>query len=263
VIHNGPDQADAAKKLLTEEITNIYDIGVGRYDVAIAVGPSYQSKRQQAVATQLELLKMLPPELVTSFADLVIRNMDIPQAKELADRAHKLLPPQLQDDDSDPQAMVAKLQGQLQQMGQQGQIMAQKLQEATQIIQTKKVEHDAKTQQVLIQEQNAFNIAKMKAEVELAIAEIETKAQVASERAQALQELHSDLHEAAHETALQTSQQGHEQQQAASQQQADAQSQQSDQQHQQQSQASDPAQQQAMAQQAQESQNAGDGNSGS
>src|SRR5262245_5794322 len=43
-----------------QAIEKIYDIGIGKYDVTVQVGPSYQSKRQEAVASMLELVKSNP-----------------------------------------------------------------------------------------------------------------------------------------------------------------------------------------------------------
>ena len=42
------------------DIKKVYDIGTGRYDVAVSVGPSYQSKRQEAVASQMALVQAFP-----------------------------------------------------------------------------------------------------------------------------------------------------------------------------------------------------------
>ncbi|MDP9159471.1 MAG: hypothetical protein M3O09_04485, partial [Acidobacteriota bacterium] len=111
VIHNGADQADQAQALLTDKIKKIYDIGVGDYDIVIDVGPNFKTKREQAVSSQLEFLKLLPPQVAVNYTDLVAGNMDWPQAKEFAARAKKMLPPQLQDqDDGDPEAKLQQMQ---------------------------------------------------------------------------------------------------------------------------------------------------------
>ena len=103
VIHSGADQADAANKLATENaITEIHDIGKGKYDITITVGPSFQSKRQEAVASQLDFVRSAP-ETLPIVGDLIVRNMDWPQADEFADRMKKMLPPQLQDDENQNQ----------------------------------------------------------------------------------------------------------------------------------------------------------------
>lgn len=259
IIHNGPDQADAAQALLTDDIKKIYDIGTGRYDVIISVGPTYQSKRQEAVSTQLNLLKSMPPQIVPTLLDLVVRNMDIPQSKEMADRLKKMLPPNLQDgDESDPAVQVNKLQAQLQQMGQQHQQLVQALEHSNEIIKTKQVEQSGKVQIAQAQSQADMAIQKMKIDAQIAIAEIQTKAQSAVERAQMFKDIWTELHGSAHEAGMQAADQAHERGMATQQQTADQQAQQSDQQQDQQSQQADQQHQQQMAQQAQESQN-GDG----
>lgn len=232
VIHNGKEQAQAAQQLLTDQIRKIYDIGVGQYDVTISVGPSYQTKRQEAVSTQLNLLKTIPQELAPIGLDLIVRNMDIPQAKELADRFKKMLPPQLQDgDEGDPAVQLQKANAQLQQMGQQHQLLVQHLQEATQIINTKQVEQQGKLETVKLQEASAQTIEKMKLDAQITMAEINTKAQEASERMKWEREMWLELHGSAHEIGLQKDQQQHQQELAQQQQAAQAQGQQADQQH--------------------------------
>ena len=253
ITHNGPDQAEEAQKLVTDKISKIYDIGVGRYDVIISVGPTYQSKRQQASETQIQLLQHMPPQMVPMFMDLVIRNMDIPQAGEMADRAKKLLPPALQDgDESDPKTQVNKLQAQIQQLSQQHQQLTQALEHSNQIIQTKQVEQQGKVQIEMAKSQNDMNIEKMKIDAQIAIAEINTNAQSAVERAQMFKDIWTELHGSAHELGMQASQQSHEQQMATQQQGADQQAQASDQAAASSSQAADQQHEATMAQQSQQ-----------
>ena len=245
VTHNGPDQEEEAKKLAEQEgIKKIYDIGTGTYDIAFSVGPTYQSKRQEAVATQMDFLKSLPPQIVPLLLDLVMRNMDIPQNNEIADRLKKMLPPQLQGgDDSDPEVRAQKAEAQVQQLGQQHQQLTQALQQATQEIHTKQVEQQGKLEAVKIQEASAQTIQKMQLDAKIAIAEIDAKAQSMSERQQWVQDIWSELHGSAHEAALQIQDQTHQKAMADQQAQQAQQTQQSDQQH-----------EQGMAQRAQEAQ---------
>lgn len=254
VIHNGPTQAAAAQRLVTEKIKNIYDIGVGKYDVTISVGPSFQTKRQEAVATQLELMKSLPQNLAPMVVDLVVRNMDIPQSKEMADRLKKMLPQQLQDDDeSDPEVKVQKLEQTLQQMSQQHELLTKALQEAHQVITTKQVENQAKAQIAQLQEESAQAIAKMNNDAKVAVAEISTKSQEVSERIQWLQSVWSDLHGAAHDAATQAADQQHEKGLQQEQQAHEAQMGQQDAAHQSQLQAEGSQQQGELAAQQQDS----------
>lgn len=70
--------------------------------VRVIMGPSYASKRQEAVA-QLTALIQAMPELGAISGDIIARNMDVDGAEELAKRAKALLPPavlQMEDPES-------------------------------------------------------------------------------------------------------------------------------------------------------------------
>jgi hypothetical protein len=188
-------------------VKKVYDIGTGRYDVTVSVGPSYQTKRQEAVAAQMALVQAYP-QAMQIVGDLIVRNMDWPQAQEMADRLKKMLPQQLQGgDQSDPEAQLQQAQAQLQQFAQQHDLLVKALQDATDRIKTDQVKQQAQVQ-----------IAQLNNETKIAIAEISTKAQIAIERAKTVQGVWSELHGSAHDLALQKDQQGHEQDMAATQQ---------------------------------------------
>lgn len=267
IIHNGEDQEEAAQKLAQttaqqnappappqqpgapavtptpQQIMKIYDIGVGRYDVVISVGPTYQSKRQEAVATQMDLLKALPPQQAAITTDLLVRNMDIPQASEIADRIKKTLPPNIvEGDQGDPKVQVQQLQAQLQQMGQQHQIMAQALTEATESVKTKQAEQQAKMSIAQMEQATKENIVRMQEATKLAVAQINASKDVNQTIAEQEIAQYELLHNAAHDIALQKDQQEHQQGMAQQQAANAAQSQQSDQQFQQQQTAQQQAQ---------------------
>ncbi len=119
-------------------------LGKGKYDVTIDTGPSYQTKRQEAVADMLDLTKSVPGAMQNAL-DLLVRNMDWPEAQKIADRLKKLLPPGLaENDDKDqaplpPQAQQAIAQAQ-HIMQQQSQLIAQQ----DDVIKTKKLEIESK-----------------------------------------------------------------------------------------------------------------------
>jgi len=236
VIHNGQDQAQQAQMLAEEnDIHKIYDIGVGRYDVIISVGPTYQSKRQEAVSTQMDLLKVMPPQAGINILDLVVRNMDIPQANEMADRIKKTLPPQItQDDPGDPESQIANLQAQLQQFSQQHQMLSQALQEATEKIKTKEAEQQAKIQIAQLDSMTKQSIVKMQEATKLAVAQINASKDANQSFAENEIKQYQIMHEAAHDAAMQAEEHAHEQQMAESAAQNQSQQQQSDQQFQQQ-----------------------------
>lgn len=83
------------------------DITVGKYRVTVTYGPSYTTKRVEAAET-METIINAHPEILQWAGDLFFENLDIPGGSELAERAKKMLPQQLQDpEDMDPEAKKA------------------------------------------------------------------------------------------------------------------------------------------------------------
>jgi Phage P22-like portal protein len=252
VIHNGPEQADQAQQMLTQQITKAFDISVGRYDVTVSIGPSYQTKRQEAVATEMDLLKVLGPA-AQNILDLVVGEMDIPQAKEIAKRLKMMLPPQLQgDDDTDPQVKLNKMQSTLQQMSQQHELLTKALQDAQKVVETKQIEQQGKMQIAQMQEQTKAAIVKMQEATKLAVAQINASKDLHETIADNEIKQYDLLHSAAHDIALQKDQQAHEQMMGAQQTAADQQSQESDQSHEADMTAANQQHEQTMAEQQQE-----------
>ena len=73
------------------------DLSVGKYDVVVETGPSFNTKRQEAAASMVEFMRV-NPDGGAIIADLLVKNLDWPQAEEIAERLKKLLPPGLADD---------------------------------------------------------------------------------------------------------------------------------------------------------------------
>jgi hypothetical protein len=105
---------DAAGK-----ITNIYNLSVGKYDVAVSTGPSYNTKRQDAFESMAQMTQA-NPNLWGVIGDLLVKNMDWPGADEMAKRMRATIPPEiLQDDENgeaDPQMQLQQMQQQMQEM---------------------------------------------------------------------------------------------------------------------------------------------------
>src|SRR6185437_10862087 len=162
-------EAFAAIAQMDPEIKKIYDIGVGDYDVTVSVGPSYQTKRQEATATGMELLQT-DPQLLPIIGDLVVGEMDIPNAREIAKRMKAMLPPQLQESD-DPDSQQAQLVAQHGQLVQQVHLLSQNLQQATDIIKTKQVEQQGKMSIAQMQATADARLQQMKLEAQIVIAQ--------------------------------------------------------------------------------------------
>lgn len=107
-------------------ISKIFDLGVGRYDVTVDAGPSYETKRQEAVAAILDLVQSFPPIMQVA-GDILIRNMDWSGSKEIAERLKKTMDPAIVDDGKQKGPDAA---AQLEQMGQMVEQLTQALNEA-------------------------------------------------------------------------------------------------------------------------------------
>jgi hypothetical protein len=100
------------------------DLSVGRYDVVMEAGPSYETMREQGAESLMELMGSPPiAELITKTGpDLLMRSMDFQYAEELADRLAAQTPEGLQkimeNLPKEARAVVQSLSGQNQQLKQ-------------------------------------------------------------------------------------------------------------------------------------------------
>lgn len=138
-----------------------YDLGRGEYDVTVSSGPSYETKRQEAVATILDLARSYP-NIMQIAGDKLVANMDIPAAKEIAERMKKALQPGLDDDKGD-QKIPPQAQAQMQQMNQMIEQLTQQLNHRTQQVEQKTLELESKER---------IEFAKIQANIEIELAKM-------------------------------------------------------------------------------------------
>ena len=93
------------------------DMSVGKYDVRVAVGPSYNTKRQEAAESMMQFVSAMP-QSAQVIGDLVAKNMDWPGADLIAERLKKMLPPGMAEANDD---LTEEEAAQQQQMMQQAQ----------------------------------------------------------------------------------------------------------------------------------------------
>jgi hypothetical protein len=117
-----PTQPEPVKKITDPNnpdivLEKIYNPSVGKYDVVVTTGPSYMTKRQEALESMAQLLQA-NPNLWAVAGDLFVKHMDWPGSQELSKRLAKTIDPKiLQDDDKSPQLQAAEQQ--IQAMGQE------------------------------------------------------------------------------------------------------------------------------------------------
>lgn len=76
------------------------DLTVGEYDVVVSTGPSYATRRAEAAAGMIDMIKAAP-QLMAVAGDLLVKNLDMPGADEVAERLKRALPPGLAGDDGE------------------------------------------------------------------------------------------------------------------------------------------------------------------
>ena len=123
-----PELAEPMKKTEDEEnarVTAIFNPNVGKYDVVAEVGPSYDTRRQEAFDAMTKLLAA-QPALSQVIGDLYMGSADFPNADKLQERMRNWIPPNILG--TGPSEQEQQLQQQLQ----QAQAIIQQLQEQLQ-----------------------------------------------------------------------------------------------------------------------------------
>jgi hypothetical protein len=138
-----PTQQEPVKKIVSPEnpnvvIEKIYNPSVGKYDVCVTTGPSYMTKRQEALDSMSQLLQG-NPALWAVAGDLFIKNMDWPGAQEMSQRFAKTIDPKLLETDDKSPALQAAEQ-QMQAMGQEMEMMHKMLQNVHQSVEMQDLE---------------------------------------------------------------------------------------------------------------------------
>ena len=172
----GEDQSNKAVKINAEYDDNgvikLHDLTTGKYDVTVETGPSFSTKREESANQMMELLRTFPAAAPV-IGDLVAKNLDWPGADQIAERMKIMLPPQIQKMESqkgippEAQAVIASMDGQIQQMQQQ-------MQQGLQMFQQIKGENDR------LKIEMANKQAEISARMEEARMDAETKLQLAS-----------------------------------------------------------------------------------
>ena len=142
MVFAGEENQPPQQPQLPPGVEGIYNLGVGRYDVTVSVGPSFQTRRQAGLDAMVQFVQAYP-DAFPMIGDLLADNMDFPGAKQLAARLKKMLPEQLQDE-IDPSQIPPEVQQHLQQMEAQLKQVMQAYEQAQQTIETDRVKEGAK-----------------------------------------------------------------------------------------------------------------------
>jgi hypothetical protein len=143
----------------------LHDLTAGKYDLIVKSGPSFTTRREEAAQQMMQLVQAFP-DAAPLIGDLVAKNLDWPGAEEIAKRFKKMLPPQLQEQEEQPQ-----IPPQVQQMIEQGQMQMQQMEQAIQQLQQEnqqlQAEKASKQQDMALKQQDG--------EIKVRLAEIDER----------------------------------------------------------------------------------------
>lgn len=127
-------------------IVPVNDMKMGKYDIRIQVGPSYNTKREESRDGMMEFLRV-NPAAAPMVQDLIAKAQDWPDADRFAERLRKALPPGVAEDQEEemtPEQAVAKQQQmQMQQQQMQAQQAAERIAMREAEAKARKAEADA------------------------------------------------------------------------------------------------------------------------
>lgn len=167
-------------------VNNLSD---GRFNVRVTTGPSYTTKRVEAVESMIAFAQAVPgaAEII---ADLIAKNQDWPGAEEISERLKRAMPAELTEDEDDEEQQPdpqAEAMNQLLIRGQEAQVAQQEAQAAKTAAEAEKTQFDAEKVQVDT-EKTFTEIEKLRADIaQIAAAVGLTEAQTDKTEAETVQ----------------------------------------------------------------------------
>lgn len=117
-VKSDPQAQQALQEIRDQQnkvVQRIFNPNVGTYDVVADVGPSFDTKREEAFNATKEIL-VGNPQLVQVIGDLLFKSADFPMADELQERLKNWIPANIRGEGPPPE--VQQMQQQMQQMDQ-------------------------------------------------------------------------------------------------------------------------------------------------
>jgi hypothetical protein len=129
------DSEQASAKTMQEGKVASINLGVGRYDVRVKIGPSFTTIREE-LGVKLQELGKGNPVLAAALMPMLMKLNDLPEADKIARVAIAMLPPEVQKayHEEDTGEIPAAAKATIDQQGQQITQMAQAMDQAGQVI---------------------------------------------------------------------------------------------------------------------------------
>lgn len=138
----------------------IADVTIGRYDVRMDTGPSYNTQREQNFQMIMQLLSM-NPQLFAIIGDILLQNSPLLNAKEIAERIKKTMPPNLLGEEGELNPEQAKAQ--IQQMDQLVQKMTGDLEKLQKLVDDKDQDRQLEMVKAQLQAEKDIQVAQINA----------------------------------------------------------------------------------------------------
>lgn len=136
------------------------DVTIGRYDVRMDTGPSYNTQREQNFQMIMQLLQM-NPQLFAVIGDILLQNSPLLNAKEIAERIKKTMPPNLLGGEGEINPEQAKAQ--IQQMDQVIQKMTADIERLQKLVDDKDQDRQLEMVKVQLQAEKDIQVAQINA----------------------------------------------------------------------------------------------------
>lgn len=172
----GPDEEHRLVRINDPNDPDSIDLAKGKYDVTIATGPAYMTRRLEAANSMLEAVRV-DPQLMQVAGDLIAKAQDWPDADQIAERIKRTIPPQIlgdEEQDGQPAQPNPEQQAAAQQQAMQMQAQQQQMQMELQKQQAELEKAQADAVKAQAQAREAFSNA-LKAEAEAAQAGVKAQ----------------------------------------------------------------------------------------
>lgn len=160
-----------------------YDLGAGKFDCTIEVGPAYNTMRQEAAANMSSFAQAIP-DLVPRWADLYVKAQDWPLKDQIAKR---ITPPEFADKDEQNQ-VSPQIQQQMAQMSKIIEAQTEELKQVSQALEQKKLELESKERIAAESDKTQLIVAAMRTQSTEAIAQMQAQINSLNQRLQLLHE---------------------------------------------------------------------------
>jgi len=171
----------------------LYDMSVGKYDIVIDIGPSYETRRIES-AEQLMHIMQANPQAALPVMDLIYRNLDFTYSQEAADRMKAMIQQQMpgvipsdEQDTQDPKQQIQAMVQDMQKLMQMHQMTAQENGQLKQMIGALQTQLKSKDQELQVKADGQVLKAQSeahKAEIGLAQTQIQEHSSILQQQMQ-------------------------------------------------------------------------------